>query len=270
MKNCIILGSGRSGTSMLAGTLARAGYFMGTRLYAGRDSNPKGFFESWQVNGVNEALLARVTPRRPLLFGRRRHRSRPGRAQRWLARVPVGTSIPCPPRLGRRIARLVRQTPFCFKDPRFCYTLPAWLPYLHDTVVLCIFRDPGVTARSIVKECDSAAYLANLAMDFPRALRVWTLMYRHVLETHRQETGWLFCHYDQILSGEAFGRIEHALKVTADRTFPERSLRRTTCDAPVPRSARRIYETLCTLAGYTEPEACDVSTAADERVVLAH
>jgi len=44
MKNCIILGSGRSGTSMVAGTLAKSGYFMGDNLYPARESNPKGFF----------------------------------------------------------------------------------------------------------------------------------------------------------------------------------------------------------------------------------
>jgi hypothetical protein len=46
MKTCIILGSGQSGTSMVAGTLAGAGYFMGERLYRPRESNPRGFLES--------------------------------------------------------------------------------------------------------------------------------------------------------------------------------------------------------------------------------
>lgn len=43
MYNIIILGSGRSGTSMMAGTLAKAGYFMGERLLPRNNANPKGF-----------------------------------------------------------------------------------------------------------------------------------------------------------------------------------------------------------------------------------
>jgi len=58
MKNCIILGSGRSGTSMLAGCLAKSGYFMGDNLYPAREANPKGFFEDPEINAINEMLIA--------------------------------------------------------------------------------------------------------------------------------------------------------------------------------------------------------------------
>jgi hypothetical protein len=58
VRNVLILGSGRSGTSMVAGTLAGAGWFVGARPYAPRSSNPKGFFESPDVNGVNELILS--------------------------------------------------------------------------------------------------------------------------------------------------------------------------------------------------------------------
>ncbi|NIM13858.1 MAG: sulfotransferase family protein, partial [Candidatus Aminicenantes bacterium] len=54
MKNCLILGSGRSGTSMIAGILHKAGYFMGDNLYPPRSANPKGFFENWEINEINE------------------------------------------------------------------------------------------------------------------------------------------------------------------------------------------------------------------------
>jgi hypothetical protein len=54
MRDCIVLGSGRSGTSMVAGALAKAGYFMGDRLYPARDANPLGFFEAPEINSINE------------------------------------------------------------------------------------------------------------------------------------------------------------------------------------------------------------------------
>ena len=45
MKNIFITGSGRRGTSMLAGLFSQAGYFFGDKLYPPREANPKGFFE---------------------------------------------------------------------------------------------------------------------------------------------------------------------------------------------------------------------------------
>ncbi len=53
----IVLGCGRSGTSLVAGLLASAGYFMGPRLHPPREANPTGFFEGEVVKDVNEALL---------------------------------------------------------------------------------------------------------------------------------------------------------------------------------------------------------------------
>ena len=98
---------------MVAGTLGRCGYFMGERLYAGRPSNPKGFFESPDINGINETLLAKVLPRRPPVIGRWFFRDRPVRTQRWLARVPLGTHMPSVATVESRITRLVAREVRC-------------------------------------------------------------------------------------------------------------------------------------------------------------
>jgi hypothetical protein len=62
MRNCIILGSGRCGTSMAAGCLAKAGYFMGEQLLPPRSANPKGLFEDEEINDINEQILAAYCP----------------------------------------------------------------------------------------------------------------------------------------------------------------------------------------------------------------
>ena len=64
-RNCLILGSGRSGTSMAAGILARAGYFMGEELWPADIGNPKGYFEDREVNKINDELIAPVAPKTP-------------------------------------------------------------------------------------------------------------------------------------------------------------------------------------------------------------
>jgi hypothetical protein len=253
MRNCLIMGSGRSGTSMVAGVLRHAGYFMGEKLYSEDEGNPKGYFEDQEVNEINEELLAQVLPARPPgIFGNMFFRSRPVHGQRWLARVPVGTLIPCPSHLVEQIRALTEREPFCFKDPRFCYTLPAWRPLLRNTEFICIFRHPAATARSILKERCREPYLRSVFMNFQRSLEVWELMYRHILEIHCHQGEWLFFHYNQFLNGSAFERIEKALGVAPDQSFPDPRLQRSMPKGLVPPTTLSLYSKLCNLAGYNE------------------
>ena len=253
MNNCLIMGSGRSGTSMVAGALSHAGYFMGEDMIKPTVSNPKGYYESTQVEAINEHLLMPIIPRRPRGLLGKLLRHRPKRFQLWLARVPVGRQIPCPEPFATRIQAAVKQQPFCFKDPRFCYTLPAWRPYLQNTVFICVFREPVVTADSILKNCRDEPYLKNLSMTFARAIKVWTLMYRHILEIHCKEGQWLFLHYNQVLEPQGLDNLERFVNAKIDRAFPDRTLQRTTSDRRVTAEAQKIYETLCSAAEYKEP-----------------
>jgi hypothetical protein len=237
IRNCLILGAGRSGTSMLAGSLSASGYYMGDCLIEANEANPKGFFEDYEVNAINEELLTPMTP--TFEYG-----------WRWLASVAVGTPIPSMTWIGERITALTRQTPFCFKDPRFCYTLPAWRPFLSNTVFLCIFREPARTANSIITECRTAKYLSGFFMDFQRALEVWTLMYHHILEIHRHIGDWRFVHYDQLVDGTAIAPIEEALGVSMIHSFPDVNLKRSSSEGQVSITAMELYRKLCALAHY--------------------
>jgi MoaA/NifB/PqqE/SkfB family radical SAM enzyme/tetratricopeptide (TPR) repeat protein len=242
-KNIVILGSGRSGTSLAAGLFARAGYFMGDALYEPRDANPKGFFEDAEVNSINEELIA-------ALPAEARHGEALEHGQRWLARVRVGTTWASTPAIERRIAALTERTPFCFKDPRLSYTLPAWRPCLRDTLHVCVFRDPATLVQSILRECRSMPYLQDLAMSRERALAIWGLMYRHILEHHCREGEWLFLHYDQCFDRAVLDRLETLSGARLDRTFPDRALTRSHPDFLVPQEAEDLYRRLCGLAQF--------------------
>jgi hypothetical protein len=269
LRNCLILGSGRSGTSLTAGLLAQSGYYMGTKVYDGDPSNPKGVFEDGEINAINEVIIRDSTstlaarfiqdrgPTRAWWLMRarlvspwlRHNDARWG--QRWLAVVPLQADIVASARTRRRIARQIVHAPFCFKDPRLCYTLPAWRPLLQDVVYVCVFREPARTANSIVRESDDAPYLRSLRMDFARAVSIWTLMYKHVLTRHCREGEWLFVHYDQILDGTAMPRLAETLEADLDESFPTPTLARSSADGTVPESASRIYDRLCELAHYS-------------------
>lgn len=165
MKNIIITGSGRSGTSLVAGILAKDGYYIGTDYIRPTDSNPKGFFEGQEINDVNEKILEKIVATRSSFTTRFLRRvpfleeivknDRPikGKGQLWLARVPLDAHVKSNSSINDQIRHQTARVPFCFKDPRFCYTLPVWRPFLdnHTTVFVCVFRDPGDTIKSILQ-----------------------------------------------------------------------------------------------------------------------
>jgi hypothetical protein len=253
-RNCLILGSGRSGTSMAAGILAHAGYFMGEEIWPANEGNPKGQFEDREVNQINDELIASVSSKSPSHALRRILLADApvlGNLQHWVAVLRPGVSIPCPPAMNERIAAVTSHQPFCLKDPRFSYTLPAWRPYIGDALLLCVFRDPSITASSIVRECKSAEYMKNLAVDGRWGLKVWEAMYHYILDVHYPQGGdWLFVHYDQLLNHSVDAELEHRLGVRIDREFAAAELNRSRPSTAVPRRIARLYERLCALARY--------------------
>jgi hypothetical protein len=230
---------------MLAGCLRKLGYFMGDNLIAARESNPKGFFEDDEINRINEALMKDANV--PFAAG-----------HGWL--TAVRSNVEVAPRravLWRMRAQTAR-APFCFKDPRFCYTLPAWRPFIQDAVVLCVFREPARTANSIVKECRQR-YWTGLEMNFERALDLWVAMYRNILDQPLAGDRFVFVHYEQLLDESAAPRLEAVLGTGIDTGFPDRALRRSLATGVVGPEAQEVYRRLCSLAGYV-PEAASYST----------
>jgi hypothetical protein len=220
--------------------------------------NPKGLFEDRAINDINETLLDRaVRHYRRNVFNRvfRRAQIRMIRVhyfQRPMIPLPLSVRPACDQDLADRIRALTVHRPYCFKDPRFSYTLGAWRPFLGDTTMVCVFRDPAVTATSIVKACDDAgSFASNLEMNFQKALRIWEQVYRHILEIHHPQGGrWLFLHYDQIMRAEGRRRLEAALEVKVDDAFADENLRRSRPGGPVPERIGALYRRLCDLAGY--------------------
>jgi len=255
MRDCFILGCGRSGTSLTAGLLAHAGYFMGDELYPGDEGNPKGYFEDREVNAINEGLLAQLIPGpRRSVADKLMRRPRPdSRWFRWLAELEPHQCVPCPPKLAARINLQISRRPFCFKDPRFCYTLSAWRSFAPQAAMICVFRHPEAAARSIVAEAARDGLLVNgEAIDYPRATRVWRATYAYALALRAGGGDWLFVNYEQLLSGAAFDAIERLLGATLRRDFVDVALRRSTADGAVPSAFGPLYRRLCDLAGFDD------------------
>lgn len=260
MRNALILGSGRSGTSLVAGTLAKAGYFMGSHLWAPDAGNPKGYFEDEEVNRINEDILTSVVPERPpnprikwLV------RDTMGYWERWVAALPLRARITASPEIERRIQKVVSRVPFCFKDPRLSYTLPKWQPFLQsrDVVFVVVFRHPLPCAESMLKEVHAKHPL--LAFDRRSALAVWESMYSHIVKMHYPRGAargerWLFLRYEELLGSDgALKKLSRELDAPIDESFPDAKLNRSRARSfTLPRSIVELYEKLCSLA-HSEP-----------------
>ena len=172
---------------------------------------------------------------------------------RWLAMVPVRPRAAITPELSERMRAYLQREPYAFKSPIFCYTLSAWRPFLNDTVFICVFREPEVTVASIQKEVSDRDYLRGISISTDEGFEHWNLMYRHVIEKHRQRGEWLFLHYYQLLTPEGLDRLEAFVDAKIDRSFPEAGLKRSRSSEPVPVQTAQVYRDLCELAGYDEP-----------------
>lgn len=261
MKNCLILGSGRSGTSMLGGILHQAGYYMGDKLHKPEPSNPKGFFEWMTINQINEQILADYVKQGfagkllETVFKKGTVFNPLGRNQKWLLSLPVEVTVNNQvPQVESDIKEVLEKEPFCYKDPRFSYTLPVWERFLKPgTVCICVFREPDVTVNSILKERQTREYLGSLYINRRMAYNVWFNIYSHVLFKHAKHfDNVIFVHYDQVYNGTALPMLSEMLDVPLKKDFVDKGLKRTVPGGPVPGKVKELYRRLCEAANYVE------------------
>ena len=239
--DCVVLGCGRSGTSLVAGILADAGWHLGDKLLGSNPDNPTGYFESRPVNLLNEDLIApaldgvlrgpdgQPLAQRPLAHG-----------ERWLAALPADTVLPAQPDREAEMRATLRApegVPVCRKDPRFTWTLPLW-PLDHAMRVV-VFREPLAAARSVVAMTDQG----DLGLGLEGALAVWAACGRRCLARadlfpHR----WTFVSYASVLDGSGLPRLAAALGVESlptDRV--DLRLRRQESVGDVPQETAQAY-----------------------------
>lgn len=237
MSSVLVLGAGRSGTSLVAGLLVDAGLDPGDGLVPAGPANPTGYYERLAVNRLNDELIA---PR----LGESLVEV-PGRLT-WLAALPrvideeVGAST------SRRMRALVPAGPFCLKDPRFVYTLPAWRNVLPaDTRFVCVFRDPSRVAESVRRDAErDPAYYAGYSASANEVWRAWFCMMEHVLERHALRGRWHFVDADDLLATGDTSGLARVLgrPVPASRIDPR--LARSTPRSRAPRAVLELYATL--------------------------
>jgi hypothetical protein len=129
----IICGSGRSGTSAVARLVHEAGISVGHDLIEPDEHNAEGYFEERLVVMMNDALLNDV--------GLRTWFSVAGRAE-ILAAAHAR---------GEKMREIVAAATPAWKDPRFSWTLEAWMELLPEPprIIVCLRSPDEVVASTL-------------------------------------------------------------------------------------------------------------------------
>jgi hypothetical protein len=180
----VVLGMHRSGTSAFSGLLVKAGFFAGkdVDLLPAAKDNPVGFFERFDVNDLNNELLAEMggtwdspPPRTEVLE----------RASAWRSRAEEVLAA---------MAEQAGERPLVIKDPRMSLLLPTWLAALGDRFVLVLVdRNPIELAMSMRKR-DGRPLHVTLAL--------WQLYYADLLKGLAGRRVW-FARYESLVQSPA-------------------------------------------------------------------
>lgn len=259
MRNVIILGTGRSGTSMVAATFRSSGAFMGDQLLPATPSNPNGYYEDRGINRLNDDLIRQVVGR-PLLGWKIRQRVFPTihtMSSAFFLAAPrkLREIQPTPDEVGR-IRSFTERQPFCYKDPRFSVTLPTWLKYLSDdTGFIVVFRDPMRTVDSVLRDAKEQ-YEPPLPITSRWGYLYWLRTYSRLLAFSKMSCKWLFINYDAMIDGTARAGLTEFVGAPLDFSQIDRRTSRSSArDWPksgIALKCRSVYELLCKRADAVE------------------
>lgn len=255
--NCLILGAGRSGTSLTGLLLERAGYHVYTETYPPDDGNPLGYFEDIDVVSANDAILGpfyRSRWRRLL----RRMNQKPNitGTGAWLLDLDPGLlkSVSLESDQAEKFRELFAHTPFAYKDPRFSFTLGVLAPIIpKNTLYICVFRHP----LHVVKSTRKHALRSGVFLDDQYCLELWAAHYLCLLEHYQLMGGqWLFVSYEQLINGDAVPRMQEFLTVELDGALVKPELGRTQARGALPDRIVKVFGQL------QELERASISTQA--------
>lgn len=171
-RTVLVLGMHRSGTSLLAQVLDRAGVAMGDNLMPPDEHNPDGYFEDLEIVAVHDRILTALDrawgsmrSTLPLPEGWQQH------PEVIAGRADLRAIV------DRRLAARA-EAAWGFKDPRTCRLLPLWLDLLDEAgsppVLLLSNRAPAEVARSLEKRDGLPPRIGEL---------LWLIHVLEVLET---------------------------------------------------------------------------------------
>jgi hypothetical protein len=180
-----VLGAARSGTSTVAGIVNLLGVSTAQEeeLKPADDDNPRGYFESRALTSLNRRLLVEI--------GGAPYGPAPRFPGGWMD-DPALNEIRGE---GRALMQRIHPTtPWVWKDPRTCLTLPFWIDVADvDPIVVLVYRDPLEVGDSLVQRDDAPIPITlgvwerynRAAILNARGLPTFVVRYDRLVETPR-------------------------------------------------------------------------------------
>lgn len=156
----IICGSGRSGTSAVARLIHESGISVGNDLIEPDEHNPEGYFEERLVVMMNDALLNDVG------------------LHKWFSVASRAEVLAAAHARGDMMREIVATATPAWKDPRFSWTLEAWMELLPERprVIVCL-RSPDEVVASTLRYYGLAGDEPTRAVEYG-----WRAEYERLLE----------------------------------------------------------------------------------------
>lgn len=162
-KAVIVLGMGRSATSLVARSLAQEIY-MGPQLKTqSQPDNVRGQYESQTFKQLNEEILQAA-------------------GGSWHHPPPEEAIVAAEPLFRDRIAQTIEAASagrevFGWKDPRTTLTVRLYTPHLEDPIFVTVWRSPERIVESLHKAAGEGSlgkvYLADLVRTYHDRLRLF-------------------------------------------------------------------------------------------------
>jgi hypothetical protein len=227
----LIAGSGRSGTSAVARLLHISGITVGRHLIEPDANNAEGYFEERPVVELNERILARAG------------------LHDWFSVATRGELLDAATPFHDDMCALLADAAPAWKDPRFSWTLEAWLQLMAapPRVIVCL-RSPAEVVASTTR------YYGLAGDDAERAVvHLWRVQYERLLEViDAYALDALSVEYAALQAGErdSVARLERFVGRPLDAAAVRADLRHHV--APVPDALRALYERVRSLGRVRE------------------
>ncbi len=207
MTNLLVLGMHRSGTSALAGALAKCGYYLGPDLLPPvPDFNDTGFFESETVVAIHDEFLRAC-----------------GVDWRYCYRLTDdcfegAAAAAARENIRKVVTQLESNQPWCIKDPRLSVLFPLWENVLKElgikvSIAICT-RQPSEVAASLLRRDQ---------IETNHSLLLW-LYYQLCSEFYTRQYPREFVNYADLISnpGSEVDRVLGSLGMGEVTVPPER------------------------------------------------
>jgi len=250
MRNTIILGTGRSGTSMVTACFRNTGAYFGDQLIKATPANPFGYYESEVINVFNNRVIFRLLyPRgvyrlRRVLYPRTHYDWR----AYWAVLPYSERSIPLEASEQQLLNRLVTHQPFCFKDPRFSATLFTWKDHLpEDTRFITVFRDPFRTVDSMLRDAKET-YRPALQFRRQKLLQTWIRTYERLMRWSEEDERFIVFDSEALLEGRGQNELEAFVENELDFSEVNPQIRRSqqliTANSRLEKKAAQLHQSL--------------------------